>query len=49
MQADICSNVTLYYRSPCEGYGPLENGSGNFFAGIIRYGKSPAGAPLGQP
>jgi len=40
MPADISSSVTNYYQSPCEGYGPLENGNGNFFAGIIRYGKS---------
>lgn len=48
MQADINAAVTTYYQSPCEGYGPLENGSGNFFAGIIRYGTSPAGKPLGS-
>src|SRR5260221_8948489 len=40
LQTDINPSVTNYYQSPCEGYGPMENGNGNFFAGVIRYGKS---------
>ncbi len=48
MQADIPPSVTAYYQSPCEGYGPVENGNGNFLAGIIRYGTTTAGAPLGS-
>lgn len=47
-QADIPTSVTSYYQSPCEGYGPLESGNGNFFGGIIRYGTTTSGAPLGS-
>jgi prepilin-type N-terminal cleavage/methylation domain-containing protein len=50
MNADISSAVTSYYNnSPCEGYGPLENGQGNYLDGIIRYGLNTDGkTPLGS-
>ena len=38
MNADISSTVTDFFKSPCEGYGPLENGQGDYYGGIIRYG-----------
>jgi len=48
MQSDIPVSVVSYYQSPCEGYGPLESGNGNYFGGIIRYGTTTTGAPLGS-
>jgi prepilin-type processing-associated H-X9-DG protein len=35
--------VTGYYKFPCEGYGPMENGHGDYSAGIIRYGMNTDG------
>jgi prepilin-type N-terminal cleavage/methylation domain-containing protein/prepilin-type processing-associated H-X9-DG protein len=44
--SDIDPAVVAYFRSPCEGYGPLE---GNTLAtGIIRYGKNSNGSNLGS-
>jgi prepilin-type N-terminal cleavage/methylation domain-containing protein len=49
MNADISAAVTSYYKSPCEGYGPLENGLGDYLGGIIRYGLNTDGkTPLGS-
>ena len=49
MDADISADVTSYYKAPCEGYGPLENGLGNYFGGVIRYGMNTDGkTPLGS-
>ena len=46
---EINSAVTAYYKSPCEGYGPLENGQGDYHGGIIRYGMNTDGrTPLGS-
>jgi prepilin-type N-terminal cleavage/methylation domain-containing protein/prepilin-type processing-associated H-X9-DG protein len=43
---DIDPGVVAFFRSPCEGYGPLE---GNSIAeGIIRYGKNPDNSSLGS-
>jgi len=36
--ADIKINVTGLFHSPCEGYGPMENGQGDYWGGVIRYG-----------
>ena len=44
--ADISASVTAYYKSPCEGYGPLEGNT--YTTGIIRYGKDTAGNNLGS-
>lgn len=47
MDDDISPAVTSYYKSPCEGYGPLEGNSVE--AGIIRYGLDSDGkTPLGS-
>lgn len=47
MDADISPAVTTYYKSPCEGFGPLEGN--NYTAGIIRYGVNTDGkTPLGS-
>jgi prepilin-type N-terminal cleavage/methylation domain-containing protein/prepilin-type processing-associated H-X9-DG protein len=43
---DISPGVTVYYKSPCEGYGPLEGNT--YTAGIIRYGKNVDGSRLGS-
>lgn len=43
---DIHASVVTTYKSPCEGYGPLEGNS--FAAGIIRYAKYPDGSNLGS-
>jgi prepilin-type N-terminal cleavage/methylation domain-containing protein/prepilin-type processing-associated H-X9-DG protein len=49
LNANINAAVVAYYKSPCEGYGPLENGHGNYFGGIIRYGLNTDGkTPLGS-
>jgi len=46
--SDISAAATVYFKSPCEGYGPLESGSGNYLAGIVRYGKNTDGTLLGS-
>ncbi len=47
MDADISPTVTAYYKSPCEGYGPLEGNS--VTEGIIRYAFNSDGrTPLGS-
>ena len=43
---DISSGVTTYYKSPCEGYGPLEGN--NYPDGVIRYGKDGGNNRLGS-
>ena len=43
---DIDPSVVAYFRSPCEGYGPLEGNTE--IQGIIRYGKAVNGANLGS-
>lgn len=43
---DIQASVVNYFRSPCEGYGPLEGNS--LPAGVIRYGKNTDGSNLGS-
>ena len=43
---DIDAGVVAYFRSPCEGYGPLEGNS--LTTGIIRYGKNSDGSNLGS-
>ena len=48
MDADISPLVTSYFHAPCEGYGPLENGLGDYFGGIIRYGLNTDKSPLGS-
>jgi prepilin-type N-terminal cleavage/methylation domain-containing protein/prepilin-type processing-associated H-X9-DG protein len=49
LDANINPNAVAYYNSPCEGYGPLENGHGNYYGGIIRYGLNTDGkTPLGS-
>jgi len=44
--ADILATVVAYYKSPCEGYGPLEGNS--YESGVIRYARDPAGNVLGS-
>jgi len=44
--SDISPSVVNFFRSPCEGYGPLEGNS--FTTGIIRYAKNPDGSSLGS-
>ena len=44
--ADIDPGVVAYFKSPCEGYGPLEGNSET--QGIIRYGTTSSGARLGS-
>jgi prepilin-type N-terminal cleavage/methylation domain-containing protein/prepilin-type processing-associated H-X9-DG protein len=49
LDANINPTTVAYYKSPCEGYGPLENGNGNYHGGIVRYGldtdrKTPLGS-----
>jgi prepilin-type N-terminal cleavage/methylation domain-containing protein/prepilin-type processing-associated H-X9-DG protein len=44
--ADISSSMTMYFNSPCEGYGPLEGNS--ITTGIIRYAKNSDGSNLGS-
>jgi len=43
---DIDPATAAYFRSPCEGYGPLEGNS--LTTGIIRYAKNSNGSPLGS-
>jgi len=44
--SDIDPGVVAYFRSPCEGYGPLEGNT--LTTGIIRYGKNSDGSNLGS-
>jgi prepilin-type N-terminal cleavage/methylation domain-containing protein len=48
MDSDISPDVTKYFHAVCEGYGPLENGLGNYFGGIIRYGLNTDKSVLGS-
>lgn len=43
---DIDSGVVTFFKSPCEGYGPLEGNS--LTTGIIRYGINSDGSNLGS-
>ena len=43
---DIDPAVVSYFKSPCEGYGPLEGNT--LTTGIIRYGKNADGSNLGS-
>ena len=43
---DIDPAVVAYFKSPCEGYGPLEGNTES--QGIIRYGQSATGGSLGS-
>jgi prepilin-type processing-associated H-X9-DG protein len=43
---DIDPNTVNFFKSPCEGYGPLEGNS--LTAGVIRYGKNSDGSNLGS-
>jgi len=43
---DIDPAVVAYFKSPCEGYGPLEGNTET--AGIIRYAKNSTGGNLGS-
>jgi prepilin-type N-terminal cleavage/methylation domain-containing protein/prepilin-type processing-associated H-X9-DG protein len=44
--SDINAGVVAFFRSPCEGYGPLEGNS--LTTGVIRYGKNSDGSNLGS-
>ena len=44
--ADIDPGTVAYFRSPCEGYGPLEGNT--LTTGIIRYGRNADGSSLGS-
>jgi prepilin-type N-terminal cleavage/methylation domain-containing protein/prepilin-type processing-associated H-X9-DG protein len=44
--ADIDPGVVAFFKSPCEGYGPLEGNS--LTTGIIRYAKNSDGSSLGS-
>jgi prepilin-type N-terminal cleavage/methylation domain-containing protein/prepilin-type processing-associated H-X9-DG protein len=44
--ADIDPGVVAYFKSPCEGYGPLEGNT--LDTGIIRYAKNSDGSNLGS-
>ena len=44
--SDIDPGVVAYFKSPCEGYGPLEGNT--YTTGIIRYGKNTDGSALGS-
>lgn len=44
--SDIDPGVVSYFKSPCEGFGPLEGNTE--VQGIIRYGKTSSGANLGS-
>jgi prepilin-type N-terminal cleavage/methylation domain-containing protein/prepilin-type processing-associated H-X9-DG protein len=43
---DIDPSVVAFFKSPCEGYGPLEGNS--ITTGIIRYGQNTDGSSLGS-
>jgi prepilin-type processing-associated H-X9-DG protein/prepilin-type N-terminal cleavage/methylation domain-containing protein len=44
--SDIDPGVVSYFKSPCEGYGPLEGNTE--VQGVIRYGRTAVGGPLGS-
>ena len=44
--SDIDPGTVAYFKSPCEGYGPLEGNT--LTTGIIRYGKNSDGSSLGS-
>ena len=44
--SDIDPGVVSFFKSPCEGYGPLEGNT--LTTGIIRYGKNTDGSRLGS-
>lgn len=44
--ADIDPGVVAFFKSPCEGYGPLEGNT--LTTGIIRYGRNSDGSNLGS-
>ncbi|MGC3961708.1 MAG: prepilin-type N-terminal cleavage/methylation domain-containing protein [Verrucomicrobiota bacterium] len=44
--SDIDAAMVNYFKSPCEGYGPLEGNT--ITTGIIRYGKNTDGSNLGS-
>jgi len=44
--SDISASVVSFFRSPCEGYGPLEGNT--ITQGIIRYAKKTDGSSLGS-
>jgi prepilin-type N-terminal cleavage/methylation domain-containing protein/prepilin-type processing-associated H-X9-DG protein len=44
--SDIDPAVVSYFKSPCEGYGPLEGNT--ITTGIIRYGRNTDGSSLGS-
>ncbi|MDB6109718.1 MAG: hypothetical protein JWR69_1468 [Pedosphaera sp.] len=44
--ADISPSMTSYFKSPCEGYGPLEGNAET--QGIIRYATDATGKPMGS-
>ncbi|HYG23581.1 MAG TPA: prepilin-type N-terminal cleavage/methylation domain-containing protein [Verrucomicrobiae bacterium] len=44
--SDIDPGTVAYFRSPCEGYGPLEGNT--YTSGVVRYGKNMDGSPLGS-
>ncbi|MDB6019235.1 MAG: hypothetical protein JWR19_3724 [Pedosphaera sp.] len=46
LDSDINQGAVTYFKSPCEGYGPLEGNA--FDTGIFRYGTYQNGAPLGS-
>jgi prepilin-type N-terminal cleavage/methylation domain-containing protein len=46
--ADIDPTITALFNFPCEGYGPMENGNGDYTGGVIRYGIDLNRAPLGS-
>ncbi|HEY1489615.1 MAG TPA: prepilin-type N-terminal cleavage/methylation domain-containing protein, partial [Verrucomicrobiae bacterium] len=46
--ADIQKAVTDLFQTPCEGYGPMENGLGDYKGGVIRYGIDIDGTRLGS-
>ena len=49
IDADISPAVTAYFHAVPEGYGPMENGLGDYYGGIIRYGLNTDGkTPLGS-
>jgi prepilin-type N-terminal cleavage/methylation domain-containing protein len=46
--ADILKTVTDLFQTPCEGYGPMENGNNDYKGGVIRYGIDIDGTRLGS-
>jgi prepilin-type N-terminal cleavage/methylation domain-containing protein/prepilin-type processing-associated H-X9-DG protein len=41
-------DISTVFNSRCEGYGPLENGLGDYSGGIVRYSVDPKGHLLGS-